>query len=72
MSKSVELMNRIFQADPNAVHALLLNRVPCNLAFANDPDVPVDGTLMIGDGAFQVGALGPSKRIAKGRRDVVG
>lgn len=58
MNKSVELMNRLFRTDPNAVHALLINRVPCNEEFSNDPDVPVDNVRVFSDPMYQVGALG--------------
>ena len=54
--KAVATLNRAFAADPAAVHALLCNRVPCNLALADDP------TIICGDEAvvpgFTLGAIG--------------
>ena len=55
---AVEALNVAFTADPNAIHALLINRVPCNRLLADDPFVQVDGSQVLPEGNFQVGALG--------------
>lgn len=59
-------LNTAFQADPDAIHALTRNRVPCNAALANHPYVVVDANVALNkveDGTlqiehFSVGAIG--------------
>lgn len=34
MSKTVDALQAAFLADPNAIHALIVNRVPCNQMLA--------------------------------------
>lgn len=58
LSKAVECLNTAFAADPNAIHALMVNRVPCNQALADHPDVVVDNPPVIEGQHFSVGALG--------------
>lgn len=58
LSKAVECLNSAFAADPNAIHALMVNRVPCNQALADHPDVVVDNPPVIEGQHFSVGALG--------------
>lgn len=58
MSKTSDALTAAFHNDPNALHALIVNRVPCNQALADDPYVVVDSAPPLGDGHFQVGALG--------------
>lgn len=55
---TAEVLNMAFKADPNAMHALICNRVPCNRSLADDPFVQVDESPVLPDGNFQVGALG--------------
>jgi hypothetical protein len=55
---TVEALNAAFAADPNAIHALMVNRVPCNQALADDPFVQVDIPPVLAPGNFQVGAIG--------------
>lgn len=55
---TVDCLNAAFAADPNAIHALLLNRVPCNQSLADDPYILVDAAQTLPAGFFQVGALG--------------
>lgn len=55
---AVECLNKAFEADPNAINALMINRVPCNLEFAHHPLIPVDESRVLNPGLFQVGALG--------------
>lgn len=58
LSKTVECLNSAFAADPNAIHALVVNRVPCNQALADHPHVVVDNPPVIEGQHFSVGALG--------------
>ena len=58
LSKTVECLNSAFAADPNAIHALMVNRVPCNQALADHPHVVVDNPPVIDGHHFSVGALG--------------
>lgn len=58
VSRSLLTLNRAFEADPNAIHALLCNRVPCNQLLADDPCVQVDESPVLPAGNFQVGTLG--------------
>jgi hypothetical protein len=55
-SAAVRVMNRAFEADRGAVHALMCNRVPCNQALADDPTVVCDDSSV--GGGFTVGMLG--------------
>ncbi len=53
-------LNDAFKADPNAIHVLFANRVPCNMTLADHPLVQVaeNRALMgVGDN-FTVGSLG--------------
>lgn len=61
MSKVIspaEALNIAFQLDPNAIHALVVNRVPCNRFLADDQFVQVDGVPVLGKEYYQVGSLG--------------
>lgn len=55
---SVEALNTAFKLDPNAIHSLLCNRVPCNQQLAEDKFVQVEASQVLPDGNFQVGAIG--------------
>lgn len=58
---AVDVLNRAFAADPNAIHALVCNRVPCNDDLAEDPTIVAEYPRPINDTQptlFQVGALG--------------
>jgi hypothetical protein len=57
-NKTVEILNEAFAKDPNAIHALMANRYPCNRALADDPYIQVDKIPVIDGEHFQVGALG--------------
>lgn len=57
-NKVVEVLTEAFRKDPNALHALIYNRVPCNEDLANDEFVQVDGTQTLPTPMYQVGALG--------------
>lgn len=39
---TLKLMNRAFLADPNAIHSLICNQVPCNKALSDDKHIVVD------------------------------
>jgi hypothetical protein len=58
MSKASEILQRAFESDPNAMHALTVNRVPCNQRLADDPDVIVDNPPVLGRTHFSVGMIG--------------
>lgn len=55
---TVDVLNVAFQADANAIHSLICNRVPCNQLLADDQFVQVDTPPVLPEGNFQVGALG--------------
>ena len=57
-SKAAQAMQTAFEADPCAIHSLMVNRVPCNLALADDPFIVVDMSPVLETECFQVGALG--------------
>lgn len=54
IAQAVEVLNRIHQADPTVLPALIGHRVPCNEELADDPSVQV-GVLESG---YEVGILG--------------
>ena len=54
----IEVLQNAFNADPNAMHALICNRVPCNESLANDEFVVVEKSQVIENEYFQAGALG--------------
>lgn len=73
LNLTVAALNAAFEADPNAIHALVCNRVPCNEALADDPFVVVEAPAPLNTGHrltdapqslqmprphYQVGALG--------------
>ena len=57
-STTVKVLESAFKADPNAIHALMCNRVPCNQALADDPYISVDIVPVLSGGCYQIGALG--------------
>lgn len=57
MESVIECMNSAFNADPEAIHALLVNYVPCNADLADHQYIQV-GTNLVLERGFQVGALG--------------
>lgn len=60
MSAVVDCLNDAYQRDPAAVQALLINRVPCNQALVEHPQIPVEGFPHGQEPPefFMVGALG--------------
>jgi hypothetical protein len=58
MSKASEILQRAFEADPSAMHALLCNRVPCNDRLSDDPYVIVDKSPVLRGCHFSVGMMG--------------
>ena len=55
MKSALEVLQAAFEADPNAMQSLMVNRVPCNQALVDDPYV-ICGKA--GDNGYQVGILG--------------
>lgn len=55
---TVEMLNAAFMADPNAIHALVCNRVPCNAQLAANLFVVVDSPPVLPEGHYQAGLLG--------------
>lgn len=54
---AIEVLNSAFQADPEAIHALIANRLPCNQELIDHPDVVVDESRAVPAG-YLVGPLG--------------
>ena len=52
----LKVLNDAFDADPDAIRALILHRVPCNRALADHPTVQVNQDT--DDLTFSVGAIG--------------
>lgn len=57
-SKTAECLNTSFAADPNAIHALIVSRVPCNQSLADHPNVIVDKAYVLEGEFWQVTMLG--------------
>ena len=55
---AIEVLQQAFNSDPNAIHSLICNRVPCNETLANDEFIPVEKVQVLENAYFQVGALG--------------
>ena len=55
IDRAIEVLNRVHQADPTVLPALIEYRVPCNDAVADDPTVQVRGGY---DSPVTVGLLG--------------
>jgi hypothetical protein len=58
MSKTVQALQVAFDSDPNAIHTLIVNRVPCNQFLADDPFVHTFQPPVLPRGNWQVGAIG--------------
>lgn len=56
----LETMTRAFQNDPNAIHSLMCNQVPCNQKMADDKTIVVEdySKALMEDNAFRIGLLG--------------
>lgn len=54
---AIRCLNNAYKRDPNAIHALVANRVPCNKGLADDPVVQVSST-PVENGGYNVGMLG--------------
>jgi hypothetical protein len=55
---AAEVLNAAFVADPAAIRALTINRVPCNRMLADDQFVQVDEDKNMCGEHFSVGAIG--------------
>ena len=58
MSKTAELLQNVFDKDPNAIHALVTNRVPCNQLLVDDPFAIVTEALVVQENCLQIGTMG--------------
>jgi hypothetical protein len=58
LSKTAECLNSAFAADPNAIHALIVNRVPCNQALVDHPQIYVDMLTVVDSSLAQATLLG--------------
>lgn len=58
MSAAAKAFDDAFQRDPAAFQALLVCRVPCNQALADDPLIIVETVPTLPDGHFTLGAMG--------------
>lgn len=58
LSKTAECLNSAFAADPNAIHALIVNRVPCNQSLVDHPQIYVDMLTVVDSSMAQATLLG--------------
>ena len=58
MTEVLTLLNSAFNADPSAMHALIVNRVPCNNELADDPFIMVEASQVLLEESYSVGMLG--------------
>ncbi len=58
MKVTIDILNEAYVLDPAAVHALICNRVPCNVNLAEHGTVVVDENKVATGDSFAVGALG--------------
>lgn len=58
MQTVIDVLNEAFKADPNAMHALIVNRVPCNQAMVDHPHIVCDKSPVLNGDHFQVGMGG--------------
>ena len=56
--KVVAYLNRLFGADPVAIHALMCSPVPANKALAEDPDCVVTNPPVLPEGCYHLSLLG--------------
>lgn len=54
----LKVLNEAYVADPAAIHALVCNRVPCNLALADHPTIQVEANVVATGETYSVGMLG--------------
>ena len=57
-AKAIEALNQAYRADPNAIHSLMCNSVPCNQDLADDPNIIVSDNPIDTTNNFRVSALG--------------
>ncbi len=65
MRVALEVLNTAFKKDPQAIHALVCNRVPCNSKLASDDFVVVRENRVLGEEACCVGAMGLVNAVVK-------
>ena len=56
--EAIDVLNRIHEADPSVLPALIGYRVPCNQELAKDPTVQVGAPPGSPGGPYEVGLLG--------------
>ena len=54
----LKTLNTAFEADPNALHSLICNRVPCNTDLAEHPHVIVEESPVLRITGYSVSLLG--------------
>ena len=66
IEKVVKVLNDALKADPNAIHALLCNRVPCNRELVDHPTIVVESNpVMFDKNLYTVGMLGVLNGVIK-------
>lgn len=58
MRTVIGVLNEGFKADPNAMHAMIVNRVPCNQAMVDHLHVVCDKSPVLNGDHYQVGMGG--------------
>lgn len=58
IEKILQVLNEAYLADPQAIHALVCNRVPCNEKLANHPTIQVQINPVFNEEVYIVGLLG--------------
>jgi hypothetical protein len=58
----IDVLNNAVESDPDAMHALVETRVPCNKSLAEHPTIQVatieDTSIRMGDAEYRVGIVG--------------
>lgn len=57
LDRSIEVLNRMLQSDPDATNKLFKHRVTCNTAISEDSDIQV-GIYDYEQNTFKVGIMG--------------
>ena len=55
---TLRVLNEVYSIDPAAIHALMVNRVPCSLSLSNHPLVQVEVNTVAQGETYSVGTLG--------------
>lgn len=54
----LDVLNEGLECDANAMHSLIVNRVPCNMKLADHPTIEVSKNGVLAGNNFTVGLLG--------------